>query len=201
MALQRKSRSLTERRVALTRHDIAVTAVQLARERGWDEVSVADLAAAADVSLRTFYRYFPRKQDVFVPLLEEATERLQQIFAAVDSDDLAHRSAVALEQSLVGFPGGLAAAHESYGMLLKTPTLASVWLFASLSAEPGFAAVLRSSFPEVDDEHGALLLAAVIITCQRLALQDWVGGPASASLAVIAERAVRIGLRLAPAVR
>ncbi len=191
-------RSLTARRVAVTRHDIAVTALDLARQRGWDDVSAADLAAAADVSLRTFYRYFPRKQDVFVPLLEEATERLQQIFLTVDSDDLAYRSAVALEQSFADFPGGITAAHESYGTLLKNPALAPVWLFASLNAEPGFASVLRSVFPAIDDEHGGLLLAAVIITCQRVALQDWVGGPATEPLTPIAERAVRSGLQLVP---
>ncbi len=182
--------------MASTRHDIAQTALELARESGWDQVSVAELAAAAGVSLRTFYRYFPSKQDVFVPLLEEATERLQLIFSELDSDDLARRSAVALEESLHDFPGGIAAAHDSYGTLLSNPALTSVWLFASLNAEPGFARVVRSSFPDLDDDHEGRLVAAVIITCQRVALQDWVRGSGAESLSRIAEKAVRRGLEL-----
>lgn len=188
--------SLTERRIARTRLDIAVSALELERERGWEQLTVADIAAAAGVSLRTFHRYFSRRSDVFMPLLEEATERLQRIFVEIDSDDLPYRAAHALERSFDDFPGGAEAAHHSYRTLLTDPSLTSVWLLASANAEPGFADVLRRCFPQLDDEHEGRLLSAVIVTCQRIALQDWVAGPASRPLGPIVERAVRHGLDL-----
>ncbi|HEY0249083.1 MAG TPA: TetR family transcriptional regulator [Gryllotalpicola sp.] len=188
------SSTLTARRVAQTRREVAETALTLSRERGWDAVSVADLVAASGVSTRTFYRYFARKEDVFVPLLEEATGRLQRIFVTAAEPDLALRSAQALEQSLHDFPGGLGEAHRSYGILLSHDDLEPVWLAAAVRAEPGFAAALRQAFPTLDDGHDGRLAAAVIISCQRIALTDWVAGPADASLTRLAERAIRAGL-------
>ena len=188
---------LTARRVADTRREIATMALSLADEHGWDRLTVADIADAADVSLRTFYRYFRRKQDVFVPLLEDAIERLQTIFGQLTEGDVAQRSAIALERSLYEFPGGVRGAHRNYGILLRDPTLSSVWLLVSLRAEPGFAKVLTASFRELDDQHDGRLLAAVIITCQRIGLQDWVAGPSEGSLIELVEQSVRRGLALA----
>ena len=49
--------------------------MQLFAQRGFDRVTVAEVAAAADVSEKTVYNYFPTKEDLFfdeVPAREEA---------------------------------------------------------------------------------------------------------------------------------
>lgn len=45
-------------------HEVAAVAQRVFLERGFDETSVDDLAAAAGISRRTFFRYFPTKADV-----------------------------------------------------------------------------------------------------------------------------------------
>ncbi len=58
-----------------TRREIADRAMQLFAQRGFDRVTVAEVAAAADVSEKTVYNYFPTKEDLFfdeVPAREEA---------------------------------------------------------------------------------------------------------------------------------
>ena len=53
-----------ESKRAATRRGLVVEAYRLFDERGYDATSVDDIAAAADVSPRTFYRYFPAKDAV-----------------------------------------------------------------------------------------------------------------------------------------
>jgi AcrR family transcriptional regulator len=59
-----------ERKKAETRQLIAETARRLFAERGFEAVTVAEVAAAADVSEATVFNYFPAKEDLFYSGLE-----------------------------------------------------------------------------------------------------------------------------------
>jgi AcrR family transcriptional regulator len=61
-----------ERKKQATRQHIAMTAVRLFLERGFDDVSVAEIADAADVSKVTVFNYFPSKTDMVFELAETA---------------------------------------------------------------------------------------------------------------------------------
>ena len=68
---------LRARKKARTRADLQRHALRLFRDRGWAATTVDDIAAAAEVSRSTFFRYFPTKEDVVLfddvdPLFEAA---------------------------------------------------------------------------------------------------------------------------------
>ncbi|WP_187285197.1 TetR/AcrR family transcriptional regulator [Streptomyces sp. OR43] len=56
--------SLRERKKQLTYQAVSDAAIALFLERGFDKVSVAEIAAAADISKPTLFRYFPAKEDL-----------------------------------------------------------------------------------------------------------------------------------------
>jgi len=61
---------LRERKKARTRELIAETARTLFAERGFEAVTVAEVARAADVSQQTVFNYFPTKEDLVFWRLE-----------------------------------------------------------------------------------------------------------------------------------
>lgn len=62
---------LRERKKQRTRELIADTARELFLERGFDDVTVAEIARRADVDTKTVYNYFASKPELFYYRLEE----------------------------------------------------------------------------------------------------------------------------------
>ena len=74
--------SLRERKKADTRRRLMTLALRLFEERGFDETTVGELAAAAEVAPRTFFRYFPTKVEVLFGDHDELVALLRDTLAA-----------------------------------------------------------------------------------------------------------------------
>jgi AcrR family transcriptional regulator len=59
-----RTEGLRERKKRVARETIAATARRLFAERGFDAVTVAEVAAAANVSEKTVFNHFPTKEDL-----------------------------------------------------------------------------------------------------------------------------------------
>jgi AcrR family transcriptional regulator len=68
---------LRSRKRLATRQSISNAATRLFLERGFDHVTVDEIAAAADVGRMTVFNHFPRKEDMFFDRDEEGRETLR----------------------------------------------------------------------------------------------------------------------------
>ena len=67
---------LRERKKQRTREHIAATARRLFAERGFERVTVAEVAREAEVAEKTVFNYFPTKEDLFYSRLESFEDEL-----------------------------------------------------------------------------------------------------------------------------
>ena len=96
---------LRELKKERTRQLIGDTAWRLFAERGFDQVTVAEVARVAEVAVATVFNYFPTKEDLFYSRLEAFGDRL---VAAVHARP-AGESALAAVRRFLLEPGGLLA--------------------------------------------------------------------------------------------
>lgn len=69
---------LRERKKQKTREAIRAAALRLFAQRGYEQTTIADIAAAADVAPRTFFSYFPAKEDVVFAPYDEVLAQLEE---------------------------------------------------------------------------------------------------------------------------
>ncbi|MFF9639944.1 TetR/AcrR family transcriptional regulator [Kitasatospora aureofaciens] len=172
---------LRELKKERTRRAISEAAIALFLEHGFDQVSVADVAAAAEVSKPTLFSYFGSKEDLVVHRFADHQEQAADVVrgrgegeTVLDAlrrdflDGLARRDPVT---GLNDHPQVLAFTSLVHG----TPSLAARLGAYVARAERSLADALR----EVPDlapprELTAQLLAAQVTATQRvLALHNW----------------------------
>ncbi|MEU8030515.1 TetR family transcriptional regulator [Streptomyces sp. NPDC049099] len=183
---------LRERKKQRMYQDVSDIAVRLFLERGFDAVSVAEVAAAAGISKPTLFRYFPAKEDlVLYRIADHETEAARVVADAADPVDALRRNFLAgLDRhdpvtGLNDHPQVLAFHRLLYG----TPALVAR---AYGHVERSEAALAQALGGGLD----ARLAAGQIIAVQRiLAQENWRRIAAGEPVAQVAPDAVRAAER------
>ena len=176
--------SLRERKKQKTREALREAAVRLFAERGYTRTSIEDIASAADVSRRTFFRYFGSKEGViFADADAQGIAMIEALLA--QPRDLA--PLVAFRNGVVGLAAAVQPEHESIlamqRVLVETLELRTraAELARDWRAELAAAFAERAGRSDPDDSDG--ILAGVAIAVLVTALEDWVKAGGSDDLA------------------
>ena len=177
---------LRDRKKDETRERLLRAAVELVAQRGYQAVTVDEIAAAADVSPRTFFRYYPTKGDV---LFADQDVRLAQLPSLLAERPPGETVLRAVRRFVLGFVGEVAADTQLYvtraRLVFGHPQLQAHVLrrFAQLEAAVAAAAAdERGADPDTDVAPrvvAAAAVAAVRSTAMTWLARDGRGDPAA----------------------
>ncbi|MFH9668970.1 TetR/AcrR family transcriptional regulator [Streptomyces globisporus] len=78
---------LRERKKRLTYQAVSDAAITMFLDRGFDKVSVAEVAAAADISKPTLFRYFPAKEDLVLHRFADHEDEAARVVTGRSRDE------------------------------------------------------------------------------------------------------------------
>lgn len=169
--------SLTERRRSATQVEISRAAATLFAQHGLAGTTVEEIATAAGVSLRTFYRYFPSKQEAVVPLLRMGAANWRERLGAIPPDaDVREAVARAVARSLTAIDSSSRSHSDPSRPLLRLvlsdPDLRRVWDTLNGDSERALVPLFEPLVGGADPLR-ARLLAAAATAAIRISLETW----------------------------
>jgi AcrR family transcriptional regulator len=165
-----------ERKKLATRHALSAAALQLAVERGLENVTIEDITARADVALRTFRNYFASKYEAICAI---GADRARQIGATLlkrpASEPLWEALVNAVLQHYQGTdqPFG----RESMAaikLVVGSPAIRGEYLKINVEMQDALAAAIgeRTGIESGTDMYPEILAGAVIAATQ-VAIRRW----------------------------
>jgi AcrR family transcriptional regulator len=153
---------LRETKKAETRREIADTAMQLFVQRGFDHVTVAEVAAAARVAEKTVFNYFPTKEDLF---FDEVPERQAALVAAIRDRSPGESIVAALRRLQASeCPRLCSAGFATFARIIEeSPALEAKELEVMAQLTETLAGAIRDELrvPEIDANIAANMLVGV----------------------------------------
>jgi AcrR family transcriptional regulator len=128
---------------------LTLAAVDLFAERGFEQVTISDIAERAGVNKRTFFRYFPTKETVVLDIFDQTNASLLLGIATAEGADpttVVHRAVVSWCAEFEALLLGLAALEA------ESETLAGAIALRSFRWEDRLAAAIVERFPGVPEE-------------------------------------------------
>ncbi|MFT4919109.1 MAG: AcrR family transcriptional regulator [Zhongshania aliphaticivorans] len=84
--------TIRQRRRRILSREIEEIAIALFIENGYDNVTTSEIASAADISNRTFFRYFPSKEAILISIPHRILDKMCAAFEARPQDETIMRS-------------------------------------------------------------------------------------------------------------
>ncbi|GII94310.1 TetR/AcrR family transcriptional regulator [Sinosporangium siamense] len=162
-----ESLGLRERKKLRTRQTLVEAAVRLFERKGFDQVTVAEIAEAADVSTRTFFLHFQAKEDVLFANADVRVDLALQVVAERGAGEghadvlaraMEHMIADSWDRDL---SSGLAALRVR--LAGSAPALQTRLLQRYVTAQTELARALHEAYPgELDPVTAAALVGAMV---------------------------------------
>ncbi|WP_307530931.1 TetR family transcriptional regulator [Streptomyces umbrinus] len=163
------------------RDSLVAAAFQLFLERGYEQTTVDEIVALAGVGRRSFFRYFPSKEDVVFPDHERCLAEMNDFLGkdngsndGGDADDPVARVCDAARVVLRMYAENPTFSVQRYHLTKKVPGLRTYELSVVWRYERALAEYLRGRFAgRRDGTLRADVIAAAVVAAHNNGLRSW----------------------------
>lgn len=153
---------------------IEKAALELFEKQGFEATTVEDIAAAAGISRRTFFRYFPSKNDIVYADFGDLISELDAWFATLDDDrPMFEVIADATLRFNRVHSDGAAAHRERMKLILHTPALSANASLRHAAWRDVVARYAASRMGASPDDLGPQLVGHLSLGAANAAYDEW----------------------------
>ncbi|WP_028638541.1 mycofactocin system transcriptional regulator [Nocardioides sp. URHA0032] len=182
------------RPVATSHAEIERVAFRLFAERGFDDVTMADIAAGVGVGRRTLFRYFESKNDIPWGQFDRTLDGFRAILAEMPRELPLHVAVHRAVQRFNEFPPDARPSHrERMRLILETPALQAHSVLRYAAWRAVIAEHVAASLGRSPDDLLPRTVGNVSLALALSAYEGWLADP-DADLAVLLDDAMS-GLR------
>jgi TetR/AcrR family transcriptional regulator, regulator of mycofactocin system len=173
LATQSLALRLRTKRSEMMISELESVALRLFEQRGFDGVTVEDIASEAQISVRTFYRYFPSKEDVLQQQIARRSEGLRAALVTRPLDEPPmHSLRIALAEQISAEETDLL--RRWVAVIVATPSVMRAVLGGiQLKTQRVIAEFFGSRLGQPDDALVPTMLAAATQGVIQAAQTQW----------------------------
>ena len=164
---------LRERKKLKTKEAIQREALRLFQEQGYDETTIEQIAAAAEISPSTFFNYFPTKEDVV--LFDRYDPMLESFVASLPKDEPLSRT---IERALSMFASTIETDRQAIFVRaklgLEVPEIRARFWEELEKAQNLFAGIVATRTGRKATDFELRVLAMVLVTASFEASVEWI---------------------------
>ncbi|MFW6691227.1 TetR family transcriptional regulator [Streptomyces sp. MAR4 CNX-425] len=195
------------------RRDIAAAAMELFATKGYEATTVDEIAAAAGVARRTFFRHFRSKEEAIFPDHDDTLDRVKAVLDAAPPHEYPLDTVCrGIREVMRMYAAQPAVSVERYRLTREVPTLREREIASVSRYERLFTRYLLGHFDEGAQQDGdddpllAEVAASAVVTAHNHVLRRWlragaegdVEGQLDRAFAVVRARFGGVGLPHGP---
>jgi AcrR family transcriptional regulator len=170
---------LRERKKERTHDAIREAAIELFHRNGFEGTTVDDIAAAADISPRTFFRYYASKEEVLFSRFDETLELLRDFLYSRPPEVTVSAALREASQQFASMGTAMSADRATFDIFRSNDHLHARYLQSFFRLERMAAEWIADRAGLPADDFLPRTLAAVLASGARVALDVWVEQPGS----------------------
>ncbi|MFF6868063.1 TetR family transcriptional regulator [Streptomyces sp. NPDC090109] len=162
------------------RRELATAAMELFATKGYEATTVDEIAAAAGVARRTFFRHFRSKEEAIFPDHDDTLVRAEAVLnAAPPHEHPLDTVCRGIKEVMKMYAGSPAVSVERYRLTREVPTLREREIASVARYERLFTRYLLGHFDERDHHDGnddpllAEVAASAVVTAHNHVLRRW----------------------------